>query len=152
MTPLSPVRYKKSLLFILSMILLLAGGMIYLLYRPHTLFMFSWLESFGLENFFAQKQFNSSSIFLSFCIYSLPTGLWAVSALILFGIVWKNSKKTFLFYSLAFIFGNIAFEFMQLFGVIAGTFDVIDILVLAISLLVGILIYSFFLKGDFYES
>lgn len=145
---------KRTEIFclLLSLCLLLTGGLVYLLFRPHTLRMFSWLRILNIEDCFAQRNFNSESKFLAFCVYSLPTGFWALSAIILCGLIWKNSPKTFLSYSLAFIFGNIALEILQIFQIIPGTFDFADILVLLISLLAGILTYTFLLKGGSYES
>ena len=145
---------KRTEIFclLLSLCLLLTGGFVYLLFRPHTLRMFSWLRILNIEDCFAQMSFNSESKFLAFCVYSLPTGFWALSAIILCGLIWKNSPKTFLSYSLAFIIwkhraGNIAG-----FPKIPGTFDFADVLVVLISLLAGILTYTFLLKGGSYES
>lgn len=149
---MSSEKTKRELFcFLLSISLLFFGGLIYLNFRPHTLFLFSWLKNLNLESFFEQKSFNSKSKILSFCIYSLPNALWSVSAIILFGIVWEKSTNTFLFYSIGFTLGNITFEILQFFKIIPGTFDFMDILVLLISLITGIFIYKLLLEGDFYE-
>lgn len=84
---------REVFFFLLSISLLFAGGLIYLNFRPHTFFLFSWLKNLNLEFFFEQKSFNSKSKILSFCIYSFPNALWSVSAIILFGLVWKKSKN-----------------------------------------------------------
>ncbi len=148
----SDQRKCKWFCLILSITSLLLGGFIYLFFREHILSMFSWLRLINLESIFVQKKINSDSIFLSFCVYSLPNGLWSYSAIILFGVIWEESKKTFLFYSTVFTLGNLLFEFLQLFKIIPGTFDFIDILVLLISLLAGIFTYKLFFKGDSNES
>ncbi|SFI40004.1 hypothetical protein SAMN04487775_101127 [Treponema bryantii] len=145
-------RRNEIFCLFLSIISLFIGGSIYLFYRSHTLIMFSWLRFLNLEKYFTQNTFNSNSTFLSFCVYSLPNGLWSFSAILLFGIVWKNSIRHFLFFSIVFTLVNLLFEFLQLFNVIPGTFDFIDILVLLISLLAGIFAYKQLLKGDSYES
>ncbi len=137
--------------FLLSLLMLFVGGMIYLNFRPHTLYMFSLLRKLSLEDWFPMKLFDSNSKLLSFCVYSLPNGLWATSAIILFGLVWKNSEKIFLIYSVIFTMGNLIFEFLQFFCVIPGTFDYVDVLVILIPLLLGILTYKFFLKAVLYE-
>lgn len=143
---------KQLFFIILSILLLFAGGMIYLNFRPHTLQMFSWLKFIGAENLFRQKEFKNDSEFLSFLIFSIPNGLWSLSAIILFGEIWRESKKSFLFYTVLFSSANILFEILQLFRWISGTFDYLDILVLLISMILGILIYKYFIWRNSYES
>lgn len=143
---------KRLFFIILSVLLLFAGGMIYLNFRPHTLQMFSWLKFIGAENLFRQKEFKNDSEFLSFLIFSIPNGLWSLSAIILFGEIWRESKKSFLFYTVLFSSANILFEILQLFRWISGTFDYLDILVLLISVILGILIYKYFIWRNSYES
>ncbi len=143
---------KYILCFLISILLLVAGGIIYLYFRQHTLYMFSWLNFFHLESYFQQLSFNTNSKIISFCIYSLPEGLYATSAIIIIGLLWKDSKIHFFSYSLIFIIGHVVFEFLQLFSIINGTFDFLDILVLMISLSIGILTYKFILHGGSYES
>ena len=143
---------KRLFFIILSVLLLFAGGMIYLNFRPHTLQMFSWLKFIGAENLFRQKEFKNDSEFLSFLIFSIPNGLWSLSAIILFGEIWQESKKSFLFYTVLFSSANILFEILQLFRWISGTFDYLDILVLLISVILGILIYKYFIWRNSYES
>lgn len=143
---------KRLFFIILSVLLLFAVGMIYLNFRPHTLQMFSWLKFIGAENLFRQKEFKNDSEFLSFLIFSIPNGLWSLSAIILFGEIWRESKKSFLFYTVLFSSANILFEILQLFRWISGTFDYLDILVLLISVILGILIYKYFIWRNSYES
>ncbi|MBR0497216.1 MAG: hypothetical protein IJJ71_13720 [Treponema sp.] len=143
---------KRLFFIILSVLLLFAGGMIYLNFRLHTLQMFSWLKFIGAENLFRQKEFKNDSEFLSFLIFSIPNGLWSLSAIILFGEIWRESKKSFLFYTVLFSSANILFEILQLFRWISGTFDYLDILVLLISVILGILIYKYFIWRNSYES
>lgn len=140
---------KQLFFIILSILLLFAGGMIYLNFRPHTLQMFSWLKFIGAETLFHQKEFNNDSAFLSFFIFSIPNGLWSLSAIILFGEIWRGAKKSFLFYTILFSSTNVLFEILQLFHLIPGTFDCLDILVLLISVISGILIYKYFIKEKF---
>lgn len=143
---------KQLFFIILSFLLLFAGGMIYLNFRPHTLQMFSWLKLIGAGNLFHQKKFNNNSEFLSFFIFSIPNGLWSLSTIILFGEIWRKSKNSFLFYTILFSSTNILFEIFQLFQLISGTFDYLDILVLLISMILGILIYKYFIWRNSYES
>lgn len=144
----SKKKIKIYCLLIISFLLVLLGGLIYLNFRPHNLLMFSWLRNIGLENLFQYKRIKNESKIIEFCIYSLPNALWCLSCLILFGLFWKNDFNIFLFYSISFVFISILFEFFQLLKIISGTFDFTDLGVLLISLLLGILIYRFIIKED----
>ena len=88
-------------LFVFSNLILLVGGSLYLLFRSHNLEMFYWLRTIKLEQFFYQHDFNSTSKLISFCVYSLPNGLWLLSAVIFF---WSNLEKRKRYIFLLFIF------------------------------------------------
>lgn len=126
-----------------SFICLFFGGMIYLVYRPHYLLMFSWLEFFGIENCFLMHTFNTNNNFFSYFVFCLPNGLWLLSFLILLGIIWKQKVKLFTIYSLIFLTINCLVEFLQLTTYIPGTFDILDIITLVISFLIGMIAYKF---------
>lgn len=130
-----------SLLFFATLILLI-GGSLYLLYRPHNLKMFYWLRAIKLEKFFYQHNFNSTSKLISFCIYSLPNGLWLLSAIVFLGLIWKKEKDIFFFYSFSFLLVSLLFECLQLTQIIPGTFDFNDIFILVISFLFGVILYK----------
>ena len=136
-------KKTETIWIVLSLLLLFMGGLIYLKFRPHSLVMFSWLRKLRLESCFQTASFNTESKIQSFCVYSLPNGLWSLSAIIFFGLIWKGAKRLFLLYSVTFSLGNIVFEFLQLFRVIPGTFDMADVIVLLVSLVVGIFMYEF---------
>ena len=127
-------------LFVFSNLILLVGGSLYLLFRSHNLEMFYWLRTIKLEQFFYQHDFNSTSKLISFCVYSLPNGLWLLSAVIFFGLIWKNEKDIFFFYSFSFLLVSLLFEGLQLTKIIPGTFDFNDIFILVISFLIGMIV------------
>ena len=108
--------------------------------------MFNWLDSIGCEKYFYQHNFNSNSKIISFCIFSLPNGLWLLSAIILLGLIWKNNKHIFYIYTLLFVIISLAFELFQLFRIIPGTFDILDFITLVISFLLGIIIYHLIIQ------
>lgn len=140
---------QKTSLVALSIMFILIGGFIYLFFRPHTLNMFVWLKIINCEQFFQLREYNLK--FLDFLIFSFPNGLWVLSFLIILGLIWKKHRIIFIIYSSFFTGISILFEFFQKFGLIPGTFDIADIIVLLSSHILGFLIYDFFILEVSYE-
>ena len=142
---------KKTSLVALSIMFILIGGFIYLFFRPHTLKMFVWLRIINCEQIFQLKDYNQDLKFIEFLIFSLPNGLWILSFLIIIGLIWGKYHIFFIIYSSFFTGISILFEFFQKFGLIPGTFDIADIIVLLSSHILGFLIYDFFILEVSYE-
>ena len=142
---------KKTSLIALSIMFILIGGFIYLFFRPHTLKMFVWLRIINCEQIFQLKDYNQDLKFIEFLIFSLPNGLWILSFLISIGLIWEKYHIFFIIYSSFFTGISILFEFFQKFGLIPGTFDIADILVLLIFHILGFLIYEFIILEVSYE-
>ena len=142
---------KKTSLIALSIMFILIGGFIYLFFRPHTLKMFVWLRIINCEQIFQLKDYNQDLKFIEFLIFSLPNGLWILSFLISIGLIWEKYHIFFIIYSSFFTGISILFEFFQKFGLIPGTFDIADILVLIIFHILGFLIYEFIILEVSYE-
>lgn len=142
---------KKTILISISILFLLLGGFIYLFFRPHTLKMFVWLRIINCEHIFQLRDYNHDLKFIEFLIFSLPDGLWILSLLIILGLIWEKHRIFFIIYSSFFTGISILFEFFQKFGLIPGTFDIADILVLLIFHILGFLIYEFIILEVSYE-
>ena len=93
---------KRLFFIILSVLLLFAGGMIYLNFRPHTLQMFSWLKFIGAETLFHQKEFNNDSVFLSFVIFQFPMD-YGLYQLLFYSVKFGEGQKNH-FYFIRFFF------------------------------------------------
>jgi len=114
----------------LSAVTLGLGGAIYLALRPRTLLMFGWLDAVGAHDLINQlRSFVAPWEYLipRWVDYSLPTGLWAFSFLLLIGCVWKHDYRVFRNYAGFVGFGIIASELLQL-GPLEGTFDWLDLM------------------------
>lgn len=130
-------RFKGRLAFWMLNILLplLIGTLIYLFYRPTTLLVFKWLDLIPLLK---QVILNSRSTLHyplgSFIIYSLPTGLWSYSAHVTIFQIWEGNKciSKYLWIS-AFLFMVYFSEIGQAVGIVSGTFDLKDLVVLIFS-------------------
>jgi hypothetical protein len=128
----------------ISIATMFVGGMIYVLWRPDTLIMFSWFKTLGLQNSVEELRRVASpyaSIFPSWVIYALPQALWFFSGLVAFHSIWATrSKKIYWIYFSGFV--SIAFttEFGQLLNVVPGHFDVSDVLWLLIAGILALII------------
>jgi hypothetical protein len=128
-----------------SLVSLVIGMGIYLLFRNTNMLLFEWIPKLEfLKNVYIPiKKSFISSIFL----YNLPDALWFLSGILLLRFVWFGNKKwqgiyIFCFYGIAVIF-----EISQLLNNIPGTFDLLDLLFIGITAFVEGLLYKFFFKG-----
>ena len=116
---------------------LAVGSLIYLLWRPRTLTVFTWLDVVGGERVVGSIRFHASWFFQylpGWVLYSLPSALWIFSGLLLFDLIWggKSSagKK---FWSLLLWFIALGGEFGQSLQIVPGSFDPQDIYLMLIS-------------------
>ena len=125
--------------FILSMLILCIGGLIYIGFRDKSLLMFDWLYHMG----FTQHVEAFRSLFDQDGVYgwvknSLPDGLWLFAYMFLVDAIWNGSKSIsscIFIYSLP-LFALLS-EFLQYFGLVPGVFDWIDV----VSYLFAIMLY-----------
>ena len=113
----------------LGMMLLLTGGMTYLLFRPQTLLMFHVTDALGLSAVINSMRESISSQLPEFIIYNLPGALWAASYILTTEyFLYRQSVKTrILVAGIIPIIGAVS-ELLQLTGLLPGTFDVADLL------------------------
>ena len=131
-------RIEKS---ILSLLILVIGGLIYIGFRDKSLLMFDWFNYMGITQQIETFRifFNSEGIY-GWVKNSLPDGLWLFSYMYLVDAIWNGSKSisSYIFiYSLPFF--ALLSEFLQYFGLVPGVFDWIDVL----SYFFAILLYIF---------
>ena len=121
-------------------IFLIIGSYLYLKFRSETLLMFTWAENLGLN--FIVSSIRESSILnspkLEYFIYSTPFGMWVVSFCCFIGAIWhKDSSIEAIIWRLLAPVIAISSELLQFVGVIPGTFDTNDLLVLIVSTIIG---------------
>lgn len=128
--------YKKD--WIIALLLILTGGMIYVLYRPENLLLFRVTDSLGITPLIDILRSNSSRVMLpSFIVNSLPAGLWTASYLLMMYITTKfHTRRIRLMLALPLPISAIALEFMQLLGWCPGTFDIYDLICYIVPLCV----------------
>ena len=113
----------------LGMMLLLTGGITYLLFRPQTLLMFHVTDALGLSAVINSMREGISSQLPEFIIYNLPGALWAASYILTTEyFLYRQSVKTrILVAGIIPVIGAVS-ELLQLTGLLPGTFDVADLL------------------------
>lgn len=131
----------KILLICISVLCLLIGGAIYLIFRPRTLYMFSCIPNRIMELLDATKHFFNIGENIDFVIYNLPAGLWTISYIILMQLIMTNARsisRILWTYSLPLCLTLV--EILQLCKFVPGTFDILDIVVYIIPIIFSILI------------
>ena len=113
----------------LGMMLLLMGGMTYLLFRPQTLLMFHVTDALGLSAVINSMREGISSQLPEFIIYSLPGALWAAAYILTIdSLMFRQSVMPRILVSgIIPVIGAVS-ELLQLIGLLPGTFDVADLL------------------------
>lgn len=125
-----------------SLIPLLFGGLIYVLFRSQSLIMFGWVNAIGMYELInlLRTYINANETLIpNWFFYSLPDGLWMysfVSALIIANDYKWNKYKYWLL--LPILFG-IGIEFLQLLGFFKGTFDVNDLFFYSVGVVLSVL-------------
>jgi len=119
------IRTLKIILLFFPVVL---GGLIYIIFRTDRLIMYHWFEYLNLsDEINTIKSLKNILSFPDWFIYSLPDGLWVFSYTALSLEIWKSSitqRSFFWIFSIPIV--AVMSEFLQLFKIIPGTFDIID--------------------------
>jgi len=120
---------------------MLIGGMIYLIWRPESLLMFSWAEKLSLLHVVeALREFGRECLPNppAWVLNSLPHALWIFSGIVLLGTVWgETSLRWFMLWSFSLITISIFSELGQISGLLPGTYDFSDIAGMLIASIAG---------------
>ena len=119
----------RSFEIILSITSLTIGGLIYLGFRNESLIMFTWANRIGASVWVqCWRDYCSHMVLPDWVLYCLPDGLWSFSCILFFDAIWMDYKnKRFIFYASILPCIAIVLEFFQLFGILSGTFDPLDL-------------------------
>lgn len=113
---------------------LMLGGLIYLTYRTDALLMFDWFDKIGISDFidFLRSTEQIQNLIIPDWIkFSLPDALWLFSFTYTLLILWDfkiNRQSAFWLFIVPTI--GLFSEIGQLIGVIRGTFDKLDLMLL----------------------
>lgn len=119
----------QGLRIIIYFLPLILGGFIYIIFRTETLIMFHWFKYLNFsDEINIIKNIKSVHYFPNWFIYNLPDGLWIFSYTAISLEIWKHSitrQNIFWIFSIPII--TVLSEFLQLFKMIPGTFDFLDV-------------------------
>jgi len=123
---------SSNKLFISSLLSLVLGTFIYVLFRTSSLMVFSWSSSVGIK-LLDTKMRKLTTAFSpnlpEWFLFSFPDSLWVFSYVCLMLGIWKGIiSPSNLFWIIIVPFIAVCSELGQLMGFITGTFDTLDIL------------------------
>lgn len=121
---------------------LMAGGLIYVLFRSNGIILFGWIEALGLSNQVQMLREAAAGLTPgSFIRYSLPDGLWLTSYLLIINtIIGSDDKWLWLGFTLLLPIYAIGNELLQGLGICRGTFDPLDMLCYSLPLVLDLVI------------
>jgi hypothetical protein len=135
---------KKIKLFygLLSLLTLLTGILIYLLFRDlNNIVLFSWIPKPEFVKTILVPL--KPSVLANFLKYHLPDTLWFVSAILFLRFLWFYKAKTQTAYIVCFYGIGLVIETSQLSEKVPGTFDPLDLFFMGIGAFVEGLLYKF---------
>jgi len=136
-------KYINRWYIYLSVLALLMGGVIYILFRASEPVFFNWIRAVGLEdwlNFARDKSLSSSLHLPAWIVFSLPNGLWAFGyAFLITGIWWGSGSWLKYFWMASIPLLVLGYEILQYAGIMPGTFCMQDIALGILGMTAGII-------------
>ena len=136
---------RKQLLFG-HILTLLLGGMVYVSFRTDSLTMFKWFAALSLDTTIETLRETTLTIkqyFPDWFLFSLPDGLWIFSYVSLMLLLWKNEvNKQNLFWIFMVPLIAIASELGQLFNMVPGTFDLVDLTFYLLGTIIPFVVFT----------
>jgi hypothetical protein len=144
---------KYFFTYILHFSTLLIGSLIYIFFRSETLVLFTWIGYFeNIHEFvFYLRGYTVelATYFPLWFIYSFPDGMWVSSYVFLLLMIFDfkiNRNNSFLIFLIPMI--GLFSEFGQYFGLVSGTFDLVDILLYLVCSLIPLIILNKIIKYE----
>ena len=129
---------------ICSILTMTLGGMIYVLWRPDSLNMFSWFSAMGMGAPVATMRHWAApytAILPSWTYMSLPQALWLFSGCLAVHSVWREPRcrqeQCWMAVVLLLAAGG---ELGQAVGIVEGVFDVTDLALIVVAFLAALTI------------
>lgn len=138
------MNYQNKPIFY-HLVSLLLGGIIYIIFRSKNLKMFDWLDLIGIKNLFDKIRFSfQDNVFEipKWIIFSLPDGLWTFSYICLTLYIWESeiTRTSIVWITIVPLIAIIS-EIGQLYGLVSGTYDIMDLLFYIIGVISPFLLF-----------
>ena len=130
---------------VVGVIILIFGGMIYVIFGPEHLLMFRWFNSIGLDSHIEHLRSLYGDISIYWWIkYNIPAALWLFSYLFIIDSIWGKEKSNIYLYFISILpILAILSELLQAIKLIPGTFDYIDLVGYLIAIILFLIIKKF---------
>jgi hypothetical protein len=143
----------KFISIILSVLALVMGGAIYILFRSDHLIMFSWFDGIGIMPYIYTLRERLSDLLLpEFLIYSLPNALWIYSLVTIIASIWIRNHYFLTVWLIICLFISVGQEIAQYYHILKGTYDKIDIFLLIFFYILAAIQSAMVYKKSHYEN
>ena len=138
---------RKNVFFWSGMIVLpmVVGLIVYLILKPSAYVSELIIDILGLRQLNIQT---SDNWFLSIIRNYLCDFLWAFSLTAAISLLYYDNRFRSVISVLICLIVGIIIELLQLWGVISGTFDIVDLIVQSIGSILSIIISKIYLRGN----
>jgi hypothetical protein len=138
-------RYVKIILNII--IPLAIGGIVYYITSPEVIFVQKLDAMLGIVRNAGEKLYNDNFLYAFSRNYFLDM-LWAYAlTFCVYVLVDNNTESIYKTMAISFTF-SFVMEFLQLTDTVKGTFDVIDVLVELIAIMIAVFIIKLHFRGE----
>ena len=137
---------RHHILIALSILLLVVGGMIYLLCRSETILLNRLVQAIGLGPCFeVPRAYMHERFPYAVWVYSLPAGLWAASYILMAHTFSEGmTARSRLAYAAVIPLLGALSELLQWCDIVPGAFDLLDILCYITPYLLYLIIFKYF--------
>jgi hypothetical protein len=126
------IGFLKLKVMFLAFISLMGGFLVYAFFRNNDVLAYKIIEKpiflNGLNRTFSQEIW-----LFHFFVYSLPDGLWLLSGILFIRALWLGNTKTGNIYILVICVCALVLETCQMFHLLSGTFDILDICAMVLA-------------------
>jgi hypothetical protein len=126
----------------IGLVALVIGGLIYIRYRNESLLMFDWFQELRISNIIGEYRVDvdKSSVY-EWVKYNMPAGLWLFSYMFIIDSLWGNDNNA-VYRCFLYVLPIMALvsELMQLFKILPGTYDFMDLFSYVLAILLFIII------------
>lgn len=134
--------------YTVSSILLLTGGLIYLLYRPFTLRMFKWFNLNDSTEWLVKLRSLVPTSVPDWFVYALPDGLWSCAYVIAVGAIWRFAIPQCVWATLLIPLIGIISELLQKMKILPGVYDRADLIAYSLGTLSGLMFIYIIYKRE----
>jgi len=139
------IDLRRTCSLVVASLPLMAGALVYILFRKSDILVFRWLNALGLGDIIITIRLAVSpvaSLLPDWVIYSLPNALWIISYLLFLFLIWhKTFDRNNAFWVFSIPLVSIVSEYLQLLNVIPGSFDYHDIFAYILGSVIPLAIY-----------